>query len=61
MRIPDPTASALFKPQDCQSPRVARTTTVTEVIIAWIVESGGPTDLRTELLRSVSVVIAAFV
>jgi AcrR family transcriptional regulator len=30
------------------------------VIIDWVVQSGDPTDLRTELLRSVSVVIAAF-
>lgn len=30
------------------------------VLIDWVVESGDPTDLRTELLRSVSVVIAAF-
>lgn len=30
------------------------------VIVDWVVQSGDPTDLRTELLRSVSVVIAAF-
>ena len=30
------------------------------VIIDWVVQSGDPTDLGTELLRSVSVVIAAF-
>jgi AcrR family transcriptional regulator len=30
------------------------------VIIDWVVQVGEPTDLRTELLRSVSVVIAAF-
>jgi AcrR family transcriptional regulator len=30
------------------------------VIVDWVVESGDPTDLRAELLRSVSVLIAAF-
>ena len=30
------------------------------VIIDWVVQAGDPTDLRTELLRSISVVIAAF-
>ena len=29
-------------------------------IVDWVVEMGGPDDLRTDLLRSVSVVIAAF-
>jgi len=29
------------------------------VIIDWVVQSGDPTDLRTELLRSISVVIGA--
>ncbi len=29
-------------------------------IVDWVVQMGGPEDLRTDLLRSVSVVIAAF-
>jgi AcrR family transcriptional regulator len=29
-------------------------------IVDWVVQRGGPEDLRTDLLRSVSVVIAAF-
>jgi len=29
-------------------------------IVDWVVEMGDPEDLRTDLLRSVSVVIAAF-
>ena len=29
-------------------------------IVDWVVDMGGPEDLRTDLLRSVSVVIAAF-
>jgi AcrR family transcriptional regulator len=30
------------------------------VIIDWVIQAGDPTDLRVELLRSISVVIAAF-
>ena len=44
-------------------PGYAATTAVrlgTGVIVDWVATSGGPPDLRAELLRSVAVVIAAF-